>query len=408
MTFTPPPLSANLPQTPDFDSYPCDHGITQVEYSKSIISLTWSDGQASRFHSCWLADNDAAPLITNSLTREREIDFHQMPENVNIESAWLGNDGNLHIQWAADREDSRYLAGWLRAHDYSNTPWPDDGLPARTTWSAQTVSEPPTTDGTNILESDAVLSKWLNDLAEFGLARLSNVSTDDGMVAKVVRRIGPIRESNFGFTYDVKMKANPDSNAYTSMALNSHTDLATREYQPGLQFLHCLRNSTEGGAGTMVDGFRVAEDILREEPEVFKILSSWNWAFTNRAEDTDYRWTTPLFVHDADGDLSELRLTSFLRGPLAMPFDQVEAAYDAYKNLVDRVARDEYRLRFDYRPGDLVAYDNRRILHGREAFTASVGERWLQGCYSERDELRSRLRILARNRRAEVIRQIQQ
>ena len=57
------------------------------------------------------------------------------------------------------------------------------------------------------------------------------------------------------------------------------------------------------------------------------------------------------------------------------------------------------QLRFRYEPGDLVLVDNRRVLHGRTAYDAEVGERWLQGCYGEREELMSRLRILARKRR---------
>jgi len=36
------------------------------------------------------------------------------------------------------------------------------------------------------------------------------------------------------------------------------------------------------------------------------------------------------------------------------------------------------------------------LLHGRDAYDQGAGERWLQGCYGEREELYSRLRILAR------------
>jgi gamma-butyrobetaine dioxygenase len=386
------------PQTPDFDSWPCAHQITAVRAETSVLQLAWSDGRSSRYHACWLADNDAAPHVTNALTREREIDFDDMPDDMAIAEASIDDAGALFVRWNCDWPDSRFDPGWLRANDYSN-PETTTGS-GRTNWTAPDLGKPPTSDGAHILEDDEALETWLQNLAQYGLARLANVATDDGMVAKVVRRIGPIRESNFGFTYDVKTKPNPDSNAYTTMALDSHTDLATREYQPGLQFLHCLKNSTEGGAGTMVDGFRVAEDIRAEKPELFEILSTWKWSFTNRAEDTDYRRETPLFVLDQVGNLDELRMTTFLRGPLTMPFDQVEAAYAAYRHLVRKIAEPRYQLVFNYRPGDLVAYDNRRILHGREAFAGNVGERWLQGCYSEREELHSRLRILARRKRA--------
>lgn len=46
--------------------------------------------------------------------------------------------------------------------------------------------------------------------------------------------------------------------------------------------------------------------------------------------------------------------------------------------------------------GDLIAYDNNRALHGRAAFDARTGERHLQGCYLNAEDLASRLRLLDR------------
>ena len=48
----------------------------------------------------------------------------------------------------------------------------------------------------------------------------------------------------------------------------------------------------------------------------------------------------------------------------------------------------------------MVGFDNRRILHARTAFDPGTGYRRLQGCYLDRDELHSRIRILDRRLRA--------
>ena len=45
--------------------------------------------------------------------------------------------------------------------------------------------------------------------------------------------------------------------------------------------------------------------------------------------------------------------------------------------------------------GDIMCFDNRRVLHGRDAFTGS-GKRHLQGIYIDRDEIMSRGRALNR------------
>ena len=42
--------------------------------------------------------------------------------------------------------------------------------------------------------------------------------------------------------------------------------------------------------------------------------------------------------------------------------------------------------------GDIVIFNNRRVLHGRTAFE-TTHERHLQGCYLERDGLMSSLRV---------------
>ena len=121
-------------------------------------------------------------------------------------------------------------------------------------------------------------------------------------------------------------------------------------------------------------------------------------------DDGDVQYS-PVIQLAPDGRVEELRVVPFLRAPLDLPFDQVEEAYRSLRVFFGTVADPALQMRFDYRPGDLVMFDNRRVLHGREAYENSPdksggGERWLQGCYGEREELLSRLRILARQRRA--------
>lgn len=46
-------------------------------------------------------------------------------------------------------------------------------------------------------------------------------------------------------------------------------------------------------------------------------------------------------------------------------------------------------------PGDLIAFNNRRMLHGRNAFNSSAhGSRWLRGCYVNIDEFSNRFNLL--------------
>ena len=55
-----------------------------------------------------------------------------------------------------------------------------------------------------------------------------------------------------------------------------------------------------------------------------------------------------------------------------------------------------YELRFRLESGQLMMFDNNRVLHGRTAFDPSEGHRQLQGCYIDRDGPRSLYRVLRR------------
>lgn len=52
-----------------------------------------------------------------------------------------------------------------------------------------------------------------------------------------------------------------------------------------MQFLHCISQAAEGGESQVVDGFHMAEQLRKEDPEAFRILSSTLVDFTDTGED---------------------------------------------------------------------------------------------------------------------------
>ena len=359
------------------------------------ISVTWADGASSRFHFVWLRDNCPCPSCVHQVTKEQTFELDATA--VSTRGDATVEAGALVVVWSGDGHRSTFHPGWLRAHRYDDTP----AAPAAPiTWDASTPGMPPTFDGTAVLDDDDALRDWLVALRDLGLTRLRGVPLELDAVGHVAERIGPTRETNFGVLWDVRSEPAPITNANTPLALPPHVDLPTREYQPGLQFLHCLSNTAAGGHGRYVDGFRVAEVLRAEQPEHFEILTTVPWQWANRSMTSDYRWSSPPIVLDRSGTVTEIRFGNWLRSPLAVDFDSVEAVYAAAAAMAVVASHDELAVHLELEPGDLIAFDNRRILHGREAFDAAGGERLLRGCYGERDELHSRLRILDRQARA--------
>jgi gamma-butyrobetaine dioxygenase len=384
--------------TGDFDSYPIESTVSAATVHPAWVSVEWSDGSQSRFHHIWLRDNCPCAACVHQVTKEQTFELLVVPADMAPSSA-TASAGALAIAWP-DGHTSSFHTGWLQAHRYDT---PAASSP-RSLWDAATFDAPPSFDGLAVLTNDDALYDWLIALRTYGATLLHNVPCNDGAVGEVASRIGIVRETNFGVLWDVWSEPDPVTNANTALPLPPHVDLPTREYQPGLQLLHCVENEAAGGQSILVDGFRVAAALHEREPAHYATLTKVGWNWANRSKTSDYRWTSPLIVTDHTGEVVEIRAGNWLRAPLVdAPFDQVEAAYAAYRAFFALTYSPEFAVTFRLEPGDLMAFDNRRILHARGAFTDPPGEhrrRHLRGCYTERDELHSRIRMLERARRA--------
>ena len=81
------------------------------------------------------------------------------------------------------------------------------------------------------------------------------------------------------------------------------------------------------------------------------------------------------------------------------PDNEVAGAYAALR-LFHQLADDaRFELTFRLGHGDIMCFDNSRILHGRKAFSGS-GKRHLQGIYIDRDEIQSTARAVNRGQAA--------
>ncbi len=66
--------------------------------------------------------------------------------------------------------------------------------------------------------------------------------------------------------------------------------------------------------------------------------------------------------------------------------------YRAYRKFAGLLAAEDSMITLTLQPGELVAFDNRRVLHGRGVFDATE-PRHLQGCYIDIDAVASAARM---------------
>ena len=388
--------------TPDFDSYPI-RPIASLTLHALGLEIAYEDGHVTYHLGTDLREHSPNPDTTHPITRETLLDPMHVPDEFHITSAELDAHGFVCVKYShkLSKEDSgeaRYHPGWL--YQTGSSGESDFGLDLTPRfWRAKDFPHIPLADGRQILTSDAEFFAFLVNFIQYGVVIIKNLPTDPNMIEHLPARIGVIRTSNFGHIFEVKVKPDADSNAYTGEALRAHTDLATREYMPGLQFLFCLQNETDGGLSTLSDGFAIAAHIRDTAPEIFDLLATRPIDFVNKSQHSDYRHAVPLFHLRPSGQLDEVRWTSWLRAPLRGQLEEMAAHYNAQKYAYRLGNSAEFKAEFKLTPGDMMCFDNRRILHGRTAFSPNSGARWLRGCYMEREELWSALRIAARQKR---------
>ena len=370
--------------------------IVAAERSDGAIRVAWDDGSSARLHPLWLRGECACPACRDRVTLERTFDQFRLPQELAAERAEVTAEGALRLIWAGDGHVSLFDPGWLHRNALGEGVEATGRGTPRLWRAAELASAIPTFEHRAIMTDPASLHAWLCALRDVGLTLLSGVPAVEREVERIARRISLPRDSNFGAVFDVMTLADANSNAYTAIELPPHVDLPTREYQPGFQFFHCLDNQARGGESTYVDGFAVAEHLRAEEPETFRLLSNTPLSFRFCDKVSDYVWHAPALVLDEGGALREVRFIPWLMAPLAAEPERFAPLYRALRRFAQLTREPRFQLRLKLAAGTMSAFDNRRVLHGRAAFEPASGRRHFQGCYVEREEVESRIRVLER------------
>lgn len=381
-------LSGQRPAMGDLAFYP-PAPLTSAESDGDSIELFWQDGRRATFDALWLRDNCPCPACRHPQTLERRFLFLEEAEP-RIARAEILGEGHLRLVFAPLHE-SLFDGGWLAAHRPGHA-----ALPAKTAWQAATLPAPPRVTHAAMMESEGGLATFLDALETWGLALLTEGPRDPGEVERVARRIGPPRSTNFGLVFDVVSKPDPNNSAYTAMGLELHSDLPNWSRPPDIQLLYCLANEAKGGESVFADGFAVAESLRAESPEDFARLAETPVLFRFHDAADDIRHSAPVIETDGRGEVTAVRFNNWIRAALDAPPAAVRPWYGAYRAFWQRLRDPRFRLSVRLEAGQMVAFDNCRVLHGRAAFDPNSGARHLQGSYLDWESLRSRRRLLER------------
>jgi [2-(trimethylamino)ethyl]phosphonate dioxygenase len=354
-----------------------------------------------RFHAIWLRDNAWDEATRAPGNGQRLITLGDIPADTRIASARI-EAGQLHVRFEPEGKDVAFDMGWLAGHAYD---WKvERGIgwtaPEIETWDATLGADIPIADFAAVSSDRKTLAHWLHGVRRFGFGKLTGGPVENGALFKVADLFGYVRETNYGRHFEVRTEVNPSNLAYTGLGLQAHTDNPYRDPVPTLQILYCLENSAEGGENMVVDGFRAAERLRDENPRGFDLLTRWCARFEYAGSSgVCLQSRRPMIEIAPDGELVGIRFNNRSAAAITdVPFEDMADYYAAYRRLGEIIDDASMEVTFKLAPGESFIVDNTRVLHARKGYSGA-GSRWLQGCYADKDGLRSTLAAIEREDR---------
>lgn len=420
----------------------------QQPYFPASYQCSWpqSEGFSYSFPSVFLRDSCSCVLCVDPSTTQKRFESADIPPDIHPASLDLRDDGSVQIKWERDipgfddhmsvydpsfGDRNKDLQSRLEATSNAQ----DRRIP----WDYKIISRKiETVDFSSYMNSPAKLFSSLEHLNQFGLLFLHSVPSRLDSVTAIAKKIGPLKETFYGSSWDVKSIPSAKNVAYTSTHLGFHMDLLYLDDPPGLQILHCLQASTQGGESLFSDALRAVAQIQKSRPDLYTILERFPVTYHYRNNHEYYQQTRPHIEvttspHDAwnyEGDPEILRPAAPIKAinwspPFQAPFlvdigddtrplpthedrttnldasqstqppgSEFHRYLEAIRYLKRELEADDAVFEQKMEPGTAVIFDNRRVVHARRAFENQGGERWLRGAYVNTDAFRSRLKVL--------------
>ncbi|KAF1996811.1 Clavaminate synthase-like protein [Amniculicola lignicola CBS 123094] len=376
------------------------------------------DGDPRVFDTVFLRDSCTCAQCVDTSSKQKLFQTSDIPQDlegicrtvVDKEKGWM-----VELQWQSDvagfgpEHRTRHSIDWLRRA--MNTELELRGgvrQDERVLWDKEKItSNNKWLDYKDYMAQDEVLCDALSHLHKYGLLFLKNVPESEESVVDIASRIGTLKDTFYGRTWDVKSKPNAENIAYTPHFLGLHMDLLYTSNPPHLQLLHSLRARAPRGESFFSDSFHAAHQLHTQSAFHFRTLCTFPVTYHYHHPTHHYHYTRPtieLFPYPKYSEPTNLAIRHVnWSPPFQGPFEARIGGenqtnirnYLAAAHAYDKLLNAEENL-YEYRleEGECVIFDNRRVLHARRAFDAQKGERFLKGAYVDDDVFFSKLRVL--------------
>ena len=360
--------------------------IKNIKILPDKINILFSNNKEDNFLNIWLRDHARDEDSWDHRSNQRKIYTAKLDPKLHIKKATLKDDGkSVDILWSDLKKPINYTSNFFLENSNKSQKINKNIQ----IWDKKDIGEEIYTDFQNTITNDG-FKEFLEKLYKFGFVVIQNCKTEMSSVEKIANKIGYVRESIFGGLWSFESNNDMADSAYTQDELRPHTDSTYSNDAPGLQLLLCCHYEATGGESIMVDGFKIAEKIYKENRDLYTLLSEIEVTGQYIGDGVFLEAKRPIFKLNSNKELVQVSFNNYDRAAFRMNDEKTLKFYDAIREF-DLIANNrEYQWRHILKPGELLIFNNWRILHGRGSFK---GDRKMSGCYINKEDFDSSCRM---------------
>lgn len=367
---------------------------TELKIQRTPPAVKFSTGQDEYdVPALWLREKTQDPNSTDPVTQQRLFDSHLIDPEIQLTAVEVLTQGRLQISFS-DGHSAIYSTDLLLAEILDA-----DHTPKAVAWDSS-LDQRLVRHDWRTLSDDQAFEAALTAYLKYGYIVLTHVPNTQEQVLDVGSKFGYVKETNFGKYFEVYSKPQANDLAYRSVRLGPHTDNPYRDPVPGIQLLHCLVNETTGGLSTLVDSVKVVDSLMREDLTGYMLLKNTPVRFRFVDKGVELTTRRPMINTDEAGQTLGVHYSPRLDSLPMLSAEDVKAFHKARKRLAELFNHPDYEIQFRLQAGELMLFDNSRVLHGRTSYDPTQGHRHLQGCYIDLDGPLERLSEIRKRKKS--------
>ena len=359
--------------------------IENIKILSNSISVKFKNNHEENFPNIWLRDHAKDEENWDKRSYQRKTFTASLDIGIQIKEAKIKEDGShLEILWSDMKNVVEYSSEYL----FKNILSINNKNNNLQLWKKEDIQQDIYFKFKEIQDEEG-FSLFLKKLYNLGFCVITDCETNLRTVEVLANKIGYVRQSIFGGLWEFESNEDMADSAYTQEELRPHTDSTYSNDAPGLQLLLCCDYKAKGGESIMVDGFKIAQVIKNNNKDLFDLMSKIEVPGKYIGDGVILEAKRPIFKLD-NNELIQVSFNNYDRTEFRIDEALTVKFYKAIKKFDDLVNSKEFQWRHILKPGELLIFNNWRILHGRGSF---IGKRKMAGCYINMEDFRSRCKI---------------